>query len=108
MAWLLRDGDVLAAVEVADSFGARLKGLLGRDGLEGALLLRPARSVHTIGMRFAIDVAFCDRSMQVVAVRTLRPYRMTTPRWRSACVVEAAAGAFERWGLQVGDQLEVR
>jgi uncharacterized membrane protein (UPF0127 family) len=108
MAWLLRDGDVLAAVEVADSFGARLKGLLGRDGLEGALLLRPARSVHTIGMRFAIDVAFCDRSMRVVAVRTLRPYRMTTPRWRSACVVEAAAGAFERWGLQVGDQLEVR
>ena len=35
-------------------------GLLGRDGIEGALLLRPARSVHTLGMRFAIDVAFCD------------------------------------------------
>jgi hypothetical protein len=32
---------------------------------------------------------------------------MTLPRWKSACVVEASAGAFERWGLRVGDQLEV-
>ena len=108
MAWLLRDGDVLAAVEVAESFGSRLKGLLGRDSLEGALLLRPARSVHTIGMKFAIDVAFCDRDLRVVAVRTLRPNRLTAPRWKTACVIEASAGAFERWRLQVGDELEVR
>ena len=108
MAWLVRDGDVLAAVEVAESFGSRLKGLLGRDGLDGALLLRPARSVHTVGMRFAIDVAFCDASMRVLATRTMRPYRMTVPRWKAKCVVEASAGAFERWGLRVGDELEVR
>jgi uncharacterized membrane protein (UPF0127 family) len=72
VAWLLRDGDVLAAVEVADSFGARLRGLLGRDGVEGALVLQPARSVHTIGMRFPIDVAFCDRDLRVVATCTMR------------------------------------
>jgi uncharacterized membrane protein (UPF0127 family) len=108
MAWLLRDGDVLAAIEVAESFGARLKGLLGRDGLDGALLLRPARSVHTVGMRFAIDVAFCDASMRVIAVRTMPPQRMTMPRRKAKCVIEASAGAFERWGLRVGDELEVR
>jgi uncharacterized membrane protein (UPF0127 family) len=108
VAWLLRDGDVLAAIEVADSFGSRLKGLLGRDGIDGALLLRPARSVHTIGMRFPIDVAFCDGSMRVIAVRTLRPQRMTMPRPKAKCVIEAAAGAFDRWGLRVGDDLEVR
>src|SRR3954454_11734667 len=106
--WLVRDGEGLANLEVAESLGARTKGLLGRDGIEGALLLRPARSVHTVGMRFAIDVAFCDKAMRVVAVRTLRPYRMTAPRWKAACVVEASAGAFERWGLRVGDELEVR
>src|SRR4051812_48195139 len=108
MAWLVRDGDVLAAVEVCESFGSRLKGLLGRDGIEGALLLRPARSVHTVGMRFAIDVPFGERAMRVVAVRTLRPSRMTAPRWKAACVVGASAGAFERWRLRVGDELEVR
>ena len=61
MAWLVRDGTVLASVEVARSRAARRKGLLGRDGIDGALLLTPARSVHTLGMRFDIDVAFLDR-----------------------------------------------
>jgi uncharacterized protein len=108
VAWLLRDGDVLAAVDVASSFGARLKGLLGRDGIEGALLLRPAKSVHTVGMRFPIDVAFCDRELVVLDMVMLRPHRMSRPRRRCKVVIEAEAGAFERWGLRVGDRLEVR
>ena len=108
MPWLLRDGDVLAAVDVAESFGDRLKGLLGRDGIDGALLLRPAKSVHTIGMRFAIDVAFCDRDLVVVDTVCLRPHRVCRPRRRTRSVIEAEAGAFERWGLRTGDRLEVR
>lgn len=107
-AWLLRDGEVLAAVELATSRRARRRGLLGRESIDGALLLRPARSVHSIGMRFAIDVAFCDRDMVVVDLCHLAPNRMTRTRWRARAVIEAQAGAFERWGLRVGDQLEVR
>ncbi len=99
---------MLAAVEVASSFRERLRGLLGRDGLDGALVLRPANSVHTIGMRFAIDVAFCDRDLVVLSTTTLRPYRMTAPRRRSKAVIEAEAGAFDRWKLRVGDHLEIR
>ena len=38
MTWLLRDGDVLAAAEVADGFADRTKGLLGRTGYEGAIV----------------------------------------------------------------------
>ena len=108
MAWLVRDGEVLASVEVADSFGARLKGLLGRRGLDGAMLLRPARSVHTVGMRFAIDVAYCDAGLRVQEVATMRPHRLARPRMRARCVVEAEAGAFERWRLLPGDQLELK
>ena len=108
MPWLVRDGDVLCSLEEATSFGARLKGLLGRDGIDGALLLRPAKSVHTIGMRFAIDVAFCDGDLVVLDTVCLRPQRMTRPRRRAKVVIEAEVGAFERWGLRVGDQLEVR
>ena len=108
MPWLLREGEVLAAVDVAESFGDRLRGLLGREGLDGALVLRPARSVHTLGMRFPIDVAFCDRDLVVLDTVSLPPYRMTLPRWRARCVLEAEAGAFERWRLRRGDRLEIK
>jgi uncharacterized protein len=108
MTWLLRDGNVLAGAEVADSFTARSRGLLGRSGYEGALVLPRTRAVHTVGMRFPIDVAFCDKDMVVVGTTQLPPWRITLPRRRGRSVVEAEAGAFERWGLQVGDQLELR
>ena len=106
--WLLRDGEVLAALEVAEEFRDRSRGLLGRDGIEGALLLRPARSVHTMGMTFAIDVAFCDRDLTVLRTLCMRPGRVTRPSLRRGCVIEAESGAFDRWRLRPGDKLEVR
>ncbi len=108
MAWLLRDGDVLASLEVAESRRARRRGLLGRDGIDGALLLEPGKSVHTFGMRFAIDVVFCDGQGRIVKVRTLPRGRVTWPVWSARSVIECEAGSAERWGLAVGDQLEWR
>jgi uncharacterized membrane protein (UPF0127 family) len=108
MTWLLRDGDVLAGAEVADGLTARSRGLLGRRGYDGALVLPRTRAVHTVGMRFAIDVAFCDKDMVVVGMTQLPPWRISLPRRHGRSVVEAEAGAFERWGLRVGDQLELR
>ena len=107
-AWLVRGEDVLASLVVADSFATRLKGLLGRDGIDGAFLICPAMSVHTFGMKFAIDVAFCDKELTVIDMTTMRPNRMSVIRPAARCVIEAEAGAFERWGLHKGDQLEVR
>ncbi len=109
MAWLMREGEVLAAVEIAASRRARNKGLLGRDGIDGALLLPSARmGVHSLGMRFELDVAFCDRQMVVRRMVCLRPLRMTRPSFGAPCVLEAEAGAFDRWGLHEGDQLEIK
>ena len=108
MAWLLRDGDVLASLEVAESAGARRRGLLGRDGIDGALLLQPCRSVHTLGMRFPIDVAWCDRDLVVLRTARMSRHRMSRPVPRARAVVEAEAGTFSRWGLTAGDRLEVR
>ena len=103
----MRDGEVLAHVEVAASFASRLKGLLGRDGIDGAIVLRPAKSVHTIGMRFPLDVAYCDRGLVVIDTCTMRPFRVGRPRLKAKAVVEAQAGAFERWRLKPGDKLEI-
>jgi uncharacterized membrane protein (UPF0127 family) len=90
-------------VEVAETRRARRRGLLGRDGIEGALLLTPARAVHTFGMRFDLDVAYLDRDRRVLEVRRMRRNRLGRPRWRARSVLEAESGAFERWGLGVGD-----
>lgn len=106
--WLVRDGEVLAAATAARTHRERAWGLLGRDGVSGALVLRPCRQVHTVGMRFAIDVAFCDRDGVVLRIVTLRPWRLSRPVWRAAMAIEAEAGACERWGLAVGDRVEVR
>ena len=108
MAWLVRDGEVLATLEVARTTRAKLRGLLGRDGVEGALMIPKAKSVHTVGMRFPIDVAFCDRDMRVIAVVCMHRHRLGRPRLRARCVIEAEAGAFERWKLAPGDHLEVK
>jgi uncharacterized membrane protein (UPF0127 family) len=106
--WLLRDDEVLATLEVADDRRSRRKGLLGRDGYDGVLLLRPARSVHTLGMRFAIDVAFCDDDLRVLRVTTMPRHRIGRPCVKAACCLEAEAGTFAHWELRPGDQLEIR
>lgn len=86
----------------------RSRGLLGRDRVDGAILLQPAFVVHTFAMRFPIDVAFCDRDLAVIGVVTLRRNRLTRPRLRARAVVEASAGAFGGWGLMVGSRLGVQ
>lgn len=107
MSWLLRDGEVLAGLEIAGSLMDRTRGLIGRETIDGAMLIR-THSIHTFGMRFAIDVAFCDKAMVVVGTTTLAPNRIGLPRRHGRCVIEARAGAFERWNLRTGDQLEIK
>ncbi|MEG8276771.1 DUF192 domain-containing protein [Streptomyces sp. AHA2] len=94
-------------LEIATSYRARTRGLLGRDSVTGALLLSPANSVHTFRMRIPIDVAYLDRNLRVVAVRTMRPGRLGMPRLRARHVVEAAAGVMDEWGLREGARVEV-
>src|SRR4051794_27304249 len=108
VAWLVRDGEVLATLEVAESFGSRLRGLLGRDGIDGAIYLRPTKSVHTLGMKFAIDVAFVDRELRVVRTVAMRPWRMGRLVMKAHGVIEAEAGTFAHWNLTVGEQLEIK
>jgi uncharacterized membrane protein (UPF0127 family) len=104
---LLRDGHALAPAEVARTRRDRRRGLLGRDGIEGALVLDPCRQVHTAGMRFAIDVACCGHDGRVLRVVRLAPWRVSRPVRRAAFVVEAEAGAFERWGVRAGSVVTV-
>ena len=108
MPWLLRDDRVLASLEIASTRRERRRGLLGRDGIDGALLLEGTRSVHTLGMRFPIDVAHIGEDGEVLRTCTMRPNRVGLPVLRASSVLEAEAGCFARWELQPGQVLEVR
>jgi uncharacterized membrane protein (UPF0127 family) len=104
----VRGARVLASVELAERPWARLRGLLGRRGIDGALLLRPARGVHSFGMRFDIDVAFCDEDLCVLRVERLRRNRMTAPCTGARVVIETEAGVMSSWELAAGDRLALR
>ncbi len=108
MAWLVHEGTVLASLERANSFTSRAIGLLGREGFDGALLLEKTRSVHTFGMRFPIDVAFCDDEMRVIRVITMPRHRISRIQFGASCAIETEAGRFRHWDVAVGDQLEIR
>lgn len=104
---MLRDGKVLASLEIASTRSERRRGLLGRDSFEGALLIERARSVHTVGMRFPIDVAHIDESGRVLRVTTMARHRIGLPVLRARGVIEAEAGAFRHWDLEPGQVLEI-
>jgi uncharacterized membrane protein (UPF0127 family) len=109
MAWLVNDSaQVLASAEVASTRSDRRRGLLGRDQLDGALVITRCKWIHTIGMRFPIDVAYLDEAGVVIKTIQMHRHRVGIPVWQARTVIEAQAGAFARWGLRVGDVIEIR
>ena len=106
-----RDGGALvcARCRVAETFWARFRGLQLRAPLadDEGLLIRPCGSVHTLFMRFPIDVVFLDPELVVLAVRPgVRPWRAAAQRGAKA-VLELPAGGAERAGLRAGNRLRV-
>lgn len=105
---LSRDANLADRATVADSFWRRLRGLLGRDGLEEGegLVIQPCTSVHMLGMRFPLDVLHLDRSGTVLRVLSeLRPGQLGPIVWRSHLAVELPAGTIAATGTVVGDQV---
>lgn len=97
--------------ELAHTFWARFRGLMGRPSLgagEG-LILKGERSIHTFFMRFPIDVVYVDRTWRVVRLGlSMRPYRIGPIVLQAAYVLELPAGVIEVTGTAVGHQLMVQ
>jgi uncharacterized protein len=97
-------------VRKADNFFTRLVGLLRRQSLgpEEALWLIPSKGVHTIGMKFPIDVIFLDQNNKVVAtICDMVPRRLSSLRLSAHSVLELPRGAVNKSSTTVGDQLEI-
>lgn len=107
------EGDVVLAssVVVADTSLRRAVGLLGCAHLQRdeGIWIKPSSGVHTIGMRFPIDVIGLDKELRVVRLwPSLKPYRITAIVPSVRTVLELAAGRIIQSGLRLGDQLRIQ
>ena len=87
---LLRDEILGFRVPVATSRRSRLLGLalLDRERAGEGLLIPRCRSVHTFGMRFALDLIFLDARGTVVEIRRQVPPRRLVRCPRADSVLE--------------------
>ena len=99
-------GATLAAeVELADTYETRSRGLLGRDSMRPgtALWIVPCPMIHTLFMRFSIDVVFLDKKNTVVRViENLKPWRLSPWVFRARSVLELPAGTL-KGSVSAGD-----
>lgn len=107
-----RETFVATEATVADSYLGRLIGLLGKSKrwarLGSGLWIVPSRGVHTIGMRFPIDLIFLSKEKEVIHVEEhVRPFRFSKMSMKAASVLELPPHTIYRTGTQVGDRLEI-
>jgi hypothetical protein len=106
------DGTLVARqVTVADRFGPRLVGLMGRAKLEPeeGLWLIPCNSVHMFFMRTPLDIAYLDRQLRVVrCVPEMRAWQVKVLPVRHAhSALELAPGTLSRHGISEGEELTI-
>jgi len=90
-------------VRIVHSLAARWWALSGERSLpsRAGLLLSPARGIHTLGMRFAIDVVFLSRQMRVLGlVSRVPPWRVLLAPRGTGRVLELAAGQIAATALK--------
>lgn len=109
MIYLLRKNTVILFTKAryAGNPWLKMKGLLGKQSMdpEEALIFPKAPSLHTIGMKFSIDIAFLDSAKRVLTCfEKVKPYRIL-PYIRSSYTVEMPEDAVQRKSIQPGDQL---
>jgi len=99
-------------VRVADTHWSLLVGLMAtkpeqfHDGQ--ALWIVPCRGVHTMGMRFPIDVVYLDGQQAVVHTEeSLAPWRVAPVKISAKSVLELPAQTLQSTGTRVGDHIEI-
>jgi len=99
--------DLANDITLAASLPARMKGLLGKERLDAGkgLLIRPCKGIHTLFMKFPIDVVFLDKDNRIIAIiKDLPPNRLTTVYRKAAAVLELPTGTLTE-GIVVGDEI---
>lgn len=96
----------------ANTHCSRLVGLIGRRSTDFSagmgLWITPCRGVHTLGMRFPIDVIYLDRGNTVVHLeQNLRPWRMGRVCLKAASVLELPPTTVSQTRTSIGDEIKI-
>jgi uncharacterized membrane protein (UPF0127 family) len=103
-----RDTVLGEAIQVADTAVRRVKGLLGRECLEDGqgLLFKSCSSLHTLFMRFPIDIVFMDKQGKVLKIRKgVKPFKFVAAPLRAYYALELPTNAVAKSETKVGDRL---
>jgi uncharacterized membrane protein (UPF0127 family) len=98
-------------IAIANTSLSRMFGLLGKRGLDSGegLWIRPSNGVHTVFMRFTIDVIGLDKDRKVVKLwPRLVPYRLTSVSAKVRSVIELPAGRIAETDVQLGDLITIQ
>jgi len=100
-------------LSLARTHWTRLRGLLGtREGDFGngrGLWIRPCKGVHTLAMRFPIDVVYLDCAGRVVHLEhNLQPWRFSPVRLQATSVLELPSHTVARTETALGDDIEIK
>ncbi len=100
---------IASEAKFATSFITRLKGLLGTKRLDKgkALVISPCSSIHTVGMKYAIDVVFLDTHDRIVKIINDMPAGKFSLCRDSSYVIELPAGTIQATGTVIGDKLSL-
>jgi uncharacterized membrane protein (UPF0127 family) len=93
---------------VAETASQRMKGLLGRDGLEPgqALYISPCTSIHSFFMRFVFDAVFVAHDGRVLhIIHRMKRFRISRIVPRAAGVIELPAGVLADSATELGDKI---
>ena len=99
---------VIASVNIASARVDKRRGLKAFEDASIPLVIQSCNWVHSIGMKFPIDVVYLDENDVIIDIAPLKQNRIALPRRRAVRVVETAPGAFRHWGLTMGDRIEFR
>ena len=107
-----RNAYLATRLSVAETHWSRLRGLMGKDAASFAagdgLWIVPSRGVHTLAMKFPIDVLYLDTNKQVVHVeQNLKPWRVARVSLHTASVLELPGNTLESSGTTIGDEIEI-
>jgi len=107
-----RNAYLATHLSIAETHWSRFRGLMGRDAENfsagNGLWIVPSRGVHTLAMKFPIDILYLDRNKCVVHVeRNLPPWRLARVSMRTVSVLELPGNTLESSGTAIGDEIEI-